>query len=225
MESINFVGALTLGIMGAGHCMAMCGGIISTLSMVTGADESAGRRHLFLYQFGRIFSYSLIGAIAGSLGFLLDKATTLPFLQVFSGTLLIAMALYISIVWMVLSSLERIGKILWNRISPLSKKLLPVKNNKQALLLGALWGWLPCGLVYTSLAYAITLSDSVQSSLFMLAFGLGTLPATLVLGEANKKLKKQLNSPVARYLLAVLFFSWGCFTLYSALFTQVGHHH
>ncbi len=225
MESINFVGALALGIMGAGHCMAMCGGIISTLSMVAGDDESASRRHLLLYQFGRIFSYSVIGAIAGSLGFLLEQTTTLPLLQVISGILLISMALYISKVWMVLSSLERIGKILWDKISPLSKKLLPVKSNKQALLLGILWGWLPCGLVYTSLAYAITLGNSAQSALFMLAFGLGTLPATLVLGEANKKFRKQLNSAIARYSLAFLFFVWGCFTLYSALFSQVGHHH
>ena len=136
------------------------------------------------------------------------------------------MGLYVSRIWLGLSYLEKIGKHLWNKISPLSGRLLPVTRFRQALLLGALWGWLPCGLVYTSLGYAMTLAKPTESALYMLLFGVGTLPATLAAGAASNSLKKMLNSPWARGIFAVAFITFGIYTLIQLSSSgQHSHHH
>jgi sulfite exporter TauE/SafE len=225
VETINIFGALLLGLMGAGHCMAMCGGIISTLSLSSPSDNSKNKHFLLYYQVGRIFSYTVIGIVAGSFGLLVNEISPIPILKALSGVLLIGMAFYISKIWMALSCLEKMGKRLWDKISPLSKNLLPLKNWRQAFILGTLWGWLPCGLVYTSLAFSLSIGSSIESGLFMMAFGLGTLPATLFIGVANNSLKRYLNSTTARYLISFCFLLWGVYSLYSLFVTPLAHHH
>jgi uncharacterized protein len=231
MAEFSLFGAFLLGLMGAGHCLGMCGGIISSLSMATNnsqPNETQQKQwlNISLYQLGRITSYTIFGLIAGLIGQQADELTAIPVLKILSGVLLILMGLYLSRVWMVISHLEKLGKLLWNKISPLSKKLLPVKTAKQALFLGALWGWLPCGLVYTSLGYALTAAQPINSALFMLAFGLGTLPATLLAGAASAGLKNWLSLPIVRFTTASLFIVFGLYTLYSLIQTgQMAHHH
>lgn len=217
--------AFILGLMGSGHCIGMCGGIISSLSIAT--EDKANRWYnISLYQFGRILSYSFFGLIAGIIGQQTDKLTSAPVLQVTSGILLILMGLYISRVWMIISKLEMLGKLLWNQLSRLNKNLLPVKSPRQALLLGALWGWLPCGLVYTSLGYALTAANPVKSSLFMLFFGLGTLPATLAAGAASVGLKSWLNQTIVRISVGIIFIIFGIYTLYPLFLNpDMSHHH
>lgn len=226
-ETVLF-SAFVLGLMGASHCIGMCGGIISSLSIAT--DH---RRNKWLniasYQLGRILSYTLFGLVAGLVGQQASSLTTLPILSTLSAVLLILMGLYISRVWMLITHLEKAGKLLWNKISPFSKTLLPVKTSRQALLLGALWGWLPCGLVYSALGYALTAAHPVKSASYMLFFGLGTLPATLLAGAASTQLKSWLNLPWVRWLSALLFIGFGAFMLYS-LYWSIGdsmhqHHH
>ncbi len=226
METANILGALLLGLMGAGHCLAMCGGIISSLS-VSSASEQQQRNWYFIviYQIGRITSYTLFGAISGWLGLQFNQVSPLPILKILSGVLLIAMALYMSQTWLGLRHLEKIGKLLWNKISPLTRKLLPVTNAKQALLLGGIWGWMPCGLVYTSLGYALSLGDSLSSALFMFVFGLGTLPATILAGGASLSMKKFLNHKMVRLLSAIVFLLMGIFTLYMVFSSGGAHHH
>ncbi len=228
MDNLNLVSALLLGIMGAGHCIAMCGGIISSLSMSNQSQPIQKRAGIvFLYQLGRIFSYSLIGLAGGFLGFKFSQLSQLPILELISGLLLVGMSLYVSRLWMGLSYLEKIGKLFWNKISPLSKHFLPVKTSRQAFLLGSLWGWLPCGLVYTSLSFAITMGDALYSALFMFIFGLGTLPGTLLASAAGLSLKHFLNHIVVRYLISICFLIFGVITLNSAFesWTGNGHHH
>lgn len=226
MESINLFGALLLGLMGAGHCLAMCGGIISSLSVTSVADVGKKNWHfIIIYQIGRITSYTLFGAFAGWLGLQFSHLSPLPILKILSGILLIIMALYMSHIWMGLRYLEKVGKLLWNKISPLTRRLLPVTNAKRALLLGSLWGWLPCGLVYTSLGYALSLGDSLSSASFMLMFGLGTLPATLLAGGASLTLKHFLNHKLVRLISALVFLLMGIFTLYMVFTSGNGHHH
>jgi uncharacterized protein len=223
MES-TLASAILLGLMGASHCLAMCGGIISSLSIVT-REQSRRWPLVVSYQLGRISCYTLFGLAFGWLGFHTNQLSPLPVLQVLSGVLLILMGLYISRLWMAISYLERAGKLVWNKISPLSKPLLPVTNSRQAILLGALWGWLPCGLVYTALGYALTTASPVNSALFMLFFGLGTLPATLLAGAASLRLKSWLNHPVVRNISALLFIGLGVYSLLSLLLTGETHHH
>lgn len=224
MNEISLIGAFLLGLMGAGHCIGMCGGIISTLSLATNNDQSKWYS-ITSYQFGRIMSYSVFGLLSGLIGQQAETLTVLPILKIISGILLILMGLYISRVWMVISQLEKAGKYVWDKISPLSSRLLPVKSLKQAFLLGALWGWLPCGLVYTSLAYALTAANPVNSMLFMLAFGIGTLPATLTVGAASSSLKTWLNTKAMRWLAAVIFITIGSYMLYGLLAGDISHHH
>lgn len=226
METVNLLGALLLGLMGAGHCLAMCGGIISSLSVTSAADTEKKNWHfIVVYQLGRITSYSFFGAIAGWFGLQFSHLSPLPFLKVLSGVLLIIMALYISQWWMGLRYLENAGKLLWNIISPLTKRLLPVTNTSSAFLLGGLWGWLPCGLVYTSLGYALSLGDTLSSATFMLVFGFGTLPATILAGGASLSLKHFLNHKLVRLLSSLIFLLMGIFTLYMVFFAGGHHHH
>jgi len=224
VESVNLISAFVLGLMGAGHCFAMCGGIISTLSVSTGAAQSTKNwSAIIIYQLGRISSYTLFGAIAGWFGYQFNTISPLPILKVVSGILMIAMALYLSNLWQGIQHLERIGKLIWNKISPFSKKLLPVKNIRQAFLLGTLWGWLPCGLVYTSLGYALSLGNSLSSAGFMLFFGIGTLPATLLAGATSLTMKSFLTNVIVRYTSVLLFLLIGIYTLYT-VFENPGNH-
>jgi uncharacterized protein len=225
LESVNLVGAMLLGLMGAGHCLAMCGGIISTLSISSNGHQAGTNWLLVLvYQLGRISSYTLFGLFAGWLGLQFKLLSSLPILQIISSILLIAMGLYISRIWMGLSYLEKLGKKLWNLISPLAKHFLPVVSPRQAFALGCLWGWLPCGLVYTSLGYALSLGNSIQSALFMLIFGLGTLPATLLAGSTSLGLKQFLNNKTVRTIVAIGFILFSIYTLVT-LFSSPTHLH
>ena len=224
MDNITYFGGFILGLMGAGHCLAMCGGIISSLSISSGTPTKKNWSFIVTYQIGRISSYTIFGAIAGWLGLQFNHVSPLPILKILSGVLLIAMALYMSHLWMGLSYLEKVGKLVWNKISPLTKKLLPATNHKQVIFLGALWGWLPCGLVYTSLGYALSLGNIFSSSAFMLMFGLGTLPATILAGGASLSLKVFLNHQVVRVVSSLMFLGMGIFTLYM-VFVGGGHGH
>jgi len=226
MENINYFSAILLGLLGAGHCLAMCGGIISTLSVSSQTNKDARNwQYILLYQFGRILSYSLFGGVAGWLGLQLNLSVSFPFLKLLSGLLLILMALYISNLWRGLTYLEHAGKLIWNQISPLAKYVLPVTSRSKAFILGSLWGWLPCGLVYTALGYALSLGDSVSAATFMFIFGVGTLPATIFAGAASVSLKIFLNRAWFRYGGAMLLFLMGIYTIYTIFFTASTHHH
>jgi len=225
MDNFNIASAVLLGLMGAGHCLAMCGGIISSLS-ITSVDGQSQKKwcYIVVYQIGRIGSYSAFGATAGWMGLQVNQLMPIPILKILSGLLLIAMALYVSRHWFGLNQLEKLGKILWKLISPLSKTLLPVTSTRKAFLLGSVWGWLPCGLVYTALGYAIALGDSFNSSLFMFFFGIGTLPATLLAASASLKLKSFLNNTLVRNSTALVFLLMGIFTLYQVVILVPMHH-
>jgi len=217
--------AFVLGLLGAGHCLGMCGGIITSLSMASGKDKTEWS-FVGLYQVGRLSSYSAFGLLAGLLGSQLESLTSFPLLKLISAALLILMGLYLSRLWMAIGLLEKLGSRLWARISPIASQLLPVRSRKQALLLGALWGWLPCGLVYTSLGYAIATANALTSALFMLFFGLGTLPATLAAGAGSNALKTWLNKPFIRYFIAVILISFGGLLLLQILSTElITQHH
>ena len=238
LASLNLLSAILLGLLGAGHCMAMCGGIIASLSMSLDVDGNTtqlgarigrpkAKRHwpkLVGYQLGRIISYTVFGLLAGWLGYGIQGASPLPILKLLSASLLIAMGLYISRLWMGLSVLEKGGKYLWKYVSPLSRFVLPVRSPAQAFALGTLWGWLPCGLVYTALGYALALGDALSAALFMLAFGIGTLPSTLSLGALGGQLKQLLNRPTVRGVSALIFVLFGLWNLY-ALYSGTPHHH
>ena len=206
----SILSAFLIGLMGSSHCMGMCGGISTALGFQTQQKDT----RLISYNIGRIFTYGLIGFIAGFIGSEVSLALPLlgPVLRTIAGLLLITMGLYLAGWWMGLSKLETLGQNLWRHIQPIAAKLLPVTSHPQAFSLGLLWGFLPCGLVYSTLGWALATAEPKASALLMLAFGLGTLPAMLVTGFAGKQVLAFLRGKKARALAAIIMIALGLLT-------------
>lgn len=215
--------AFLVGILGSVHCFGMCGGISSALSFAISPEHRQRRVWVVLfYNLGRIGSYCAMAAIAGLLGSQIAAAGGWPVLRVITAILLCLMGLYVSGWWRVLVQLERVGALIWKRIEPFGRSLMPVKTFWQAAALGALWGWLPCGLVYSALALAMSMGEPLLSSLSMLGFGLGTLPALLVSGLLAEKIKYFTQSRSLRSIAGILLIGFGLWTAYFA-FGHAGH--
>lgn len=218
-NALSFTSAVIIGLVGAVHCLGMCGGIIGALSQMPQLpSRKLGARLsvLLLYNAGRIFSYTLAGIVVGLFGMGLEKslADIAPILRIFAGAMMLAMGLYISGWWSGLRLLENLGnRLLWKRLLPLGKGLTPLRHVWQALLLGMLWGWLPCGLVYSTLSLALVWADWQQSALIMLGFGLGTLPAMLLSGSVAQQFKPKLQQTSTRRLAAVVVIGFGLWTM------------
>jgi hypothetical protein len=182
--------ALLVGLFGAPHCGAMCGGIAGSLTLGLPPERRAGLGRQLPYQLaynsGRIASYTLAGAIAGALGTLVSVAAGpqwLPLvLRLLAGGLVVGMGLYVAGWWPGLAQLERVGLPVWRWLEPLGRRLFPVDSVPKAAGLGLVWGWLPCGMVYLVLIQALTTGSPGEGALLMAAFGAGTLPALLGIG-------------------------------------------
>lgn len=214
---IDFFAAFVIGLLGSGHCIAMCGGITTMLSSaINNKSEQSSKLPLVLaYNFGRIATYSLIGAIAGFTGSLAIKNIGLPLsiLRMVAGVFLILLGLYIGRWFMLLNKIEQLGKGLWKYLSPLSKKFIPIKQTKHALALGAIWGWLPCGLVYSTLTWSLASGSLISGALTMFFFGLGTLPALLTVSLGAVSIKSLLLNNIFRKLMALMLIVYGLITL------------
>ncbi|MEH6579202.1 MAG: sulfite exporter TauE/SafE family protein [Amphritea sp.] len=212
-ESVTALTAILLGLLGSAHCLGMCGGISGAVSM--GIDKR-NRNPLILllgFNFGRITSYSLAGALVGALGWLIKSPEVGIILRTLAGLILIMMGLYVAQIWRGLSYIERVGNLLWQRIQPLSRQLLPVNSAGQAMLLGGLWGWLPCGLVYSTLIWSATADDWKLSALMMACFGLGTLPAMLATGLLARQVQNLLRSRKTQIIAGMLIIVFGVYTI------------
>lgn len=224
MPETALITALLLGFFGSVHCVPMCGGIVGILSQASGQTGTQAKMVTSLaYNAGRISSYTLMGLVVGSLGQLLFSAveghTLLPYAQWLSAAFMLAFGLYLLGWHNILAVLEKMGHRLWKRIEPLGKGLLPINTAPKAYRFGLVWGWLPCGLVYSTLAWALASGDVLQGGLLMLAFGLGTLPMLLVLGLASSKLGAIQRSAVSRRIAGGLIIA---FAVYHAL-TPMDH--
>jgi hypothetical protein len=156
----------------------------------------------------------------GALGFyfsgLLPVQLAQRVLLTFAGLFLILMGLYLAGWWNTLSQVERAGAVLWRRIEPLGRGLLPVRSVRQGVLLGLLWGWLPCGLVYSALVWTVSAGGALEGALLMLAFGLGTLPNLLLMGAAAAQLGRWVRRPAVRSLAGILVILFGVLLLFEA---------
>ncbi|MDH0141452.1 sulfite exporter TauE/SafE family protein [Aquipseudomonas alcaligenes] len=204
--------ALILGLLGGGHCLGMCGGLMGALTLAIPPDQRARRLRLLLaYNLGRILSYAAAGLLIGLAGWAVASSPAAMLLRVLAGLLLIAMGLYLAGWWSGLTRIEAVGRHLWRHLQPVASRLMPVSSLPRALLLGAVWGWLPCGLVYSTLLWASSQGSPGESALLMLAFGLGTWPVLLATGMAAERLTALLRRRgvrVAGGLLVILFGIW-----------------
>lgn len=206
--------ALILGLLGGGHCLGMCGGLMGALTLAIPKEQRQRRFRLLLaYNLGRICSYALAGLLLGLAGWAVASSPLALGMRVVAGLLLISMGLYLAGWWSGLTRIEGVGRGLWRHIQPVANRLLPVSSWPRALLLGALWGWLPCGLVYSTLLWAASQGDAVDSALLMLAFGLGTWPVLLATGLAAERTSALLRKRGVRVAGGVLVILFGLWTL------------
>jgi sulfite exporter TauE/SafE len=187
--------AFLIGLLSALHCFGMCGGIVGALTMSLHPDKRQGTisllQYTLSYNLGRLLSYVLAGIIVGALGqailsIIPDIGGMLlrPLLMVF----VILLGFYIGGWLPRLSLIEKLGQPIWRILQPIGMKYLPVKKVHHAFIFGLIWGWLPCGLVYYALVMAFAQNGIIDSVLFMLFFGLGTLLPMLLAGVLAGKL-------------------------------------
>ena len=200
------------GLLGGGHCMGMCGGIVTALTLNLPAGQQRWKIMLS-YNSGRILSYVTVGVLLGGLAEAgLSLLATRPAqlaLLVLANLMLIAMGLYLAGLSSAITTLEKIGRPVWTKLQPLLARLLPVRSAKSALLAGMLWGWLPCGLVYSASLSALASGKALQGGLLMLAFGLGTLPNLLLMGVFADTLRQFIQQKPVRLLAGLLVAGMG----------------
>lgn len=217
MPDSGYLALFLVGLLGGTHCVGMCGGIVGALSMGGPARWS---RHL-AYNVGRVLSYAMAGAIAGALGAaslgLEGQVPVRLVLYFLANLMLVALGLYLLGVTRTLAFSERLGQHLWRRLQPLTRKFLPARSVAQAFPLGLLWGWLPCGLVYSALASALTAGSSGRGALLMLAFGLGTLPNLLLAGIVLARMNEFVRRPSVRIFSGLLVLGFGLYGLLGLL--------
>lgn len=206
--------ALVLGLLGGGHCLGMCGGLMGALTLAIPPEQRGRRLRLLLaYNLGRILSYATAGLLLGLAGWAVASSPAAQALRVLAALLLIAMGLYLAGWWSGLTRIEALGRGLWRHIQPVATRLLPVSSLPRALLLGALWGWLPCGLVYSTLLWAASQGNAGYSAALMIAFGLGTWPILLATGLAAERVNVLLRKRSVRVAGGVLVMLFGLWTL------------
>ncbi|QOL25048.1 sulfite exporter TauE/SafE family protein [Thalassotalea sp. LPB0316] len=214
--SFDYLSAFVVGLLGAGHCLGMCGGITGMLTNAIGPDASHQKLKLVVgYHLGRLSSYGLIGAIVGFSSSLAVKSGGINanFLHILSAIFLILLGFYIAQWWQVVGKIELIGKKLWQYIAPLAKHFLPVRTPLQALGLGALWGWLPCGLVYSMLTWALASGSAMNGGLILICFGLGTLPALISMSYGIDYVQSLMRNSLLRKCTGLAMIAYGGYTL------------
>ncbi|MDP6103530.1 MAG: sulfite exporter TauE/SafE family protein [Gammaproteobacteria bacterium] len=206
-----------MGLLGGVHCLGMCGGVVALLNAGLDGDIRLNRSktssfHLY-YNFGRVLSYVLIGAVFGLIGDLLSIALQMSVfdkvLRLFSGVLMVMVGLYIANWSSSIQILEKIGAKVWVKLQPLISKLLPINKPKSAFVVGLVWGGMPCGLVYGALSFAILSASSLDGGVIMLAFGIGTLPSLFLMAGFSAQIGHLSNNLLARRISGVLIIVLG----------------
>jgi uncharacterized protein len=229
--AITLSAAALAGIAGSGHCFGMCGGLAGALALRTRSQEgsAAALRRALLHHIGRLGGYALAGAACGFFGASLGAALDLPrlavFLRVASAVTLMLIALRILFGWNAFVWLERLGARFWRKLQPLARRAGGNDDAGHALLLGLLWGWLPCGLVYSMLLFSILTGEAARGAAVMAAFGLGTLPSMLASSMIFAQLHQHLRRHWPRAITGILLLVFAAWLAWTSLPSQPGGHH
>lgn len=230
MNIESLTAAFLVGLLGGTHCIGMCGGIVGALSSgLTGQLRESRWRYLaaqLAYNAGRIGSYAFAGLLAGAFAARVAETGILegqPVGRYLAAAIMILFGIYLAGWWRTLLLLEKAGARLWKYLEPLGRRWLPVRHAGQAFLLGLVWGWLPCGMVYAALAMAMASGTAVGGAATMLAFGLGTLPTLLTVGLAYNALRRFLQHPGVRTVAGILVMLLGLVLLLGGAGGHEGH--
>ena len=222
MVEFSLVAVFLVGLLSGVHCLGMCGSIVGVFTAQVPKDAARWPFHL-AYSSGRITSYAMAGALVGAVGqaglLMRDAVPVQHLLFTLSSLMLVVLGLYLAGVWGAVRQLERLGGGLWKHLQPYTTRLLPVNTVPRALGLGGLWGWLPCGLVYSVLLTALASGNAMRGALIMLAFGLGTLPNLLAIGLFWEGIKGWVQSPRVRLTAGLLVAMFGVYGLVKVGYT------
>ena len=232
-DPLTLTSAFLLGFFSTMHCVGMCGGIIGALSLSLPVDIRNQKPRLFsyvlTYNTGRIISYGAAGLIAGAIGAGVLQSAGFEqghtVLRSIGVTMMVAIGLYLSGWLPQLASVEKIGTPLWRRLEPIGRRLVPVASLSRALAYGLIWGWLPCGMVYFVLVWALTAGSAIDGALTMIAFGLGTLPTLLTAGFMTSWITRFAHSARARQVVGLLIIAMAIGSLFIPMEGHHQHHH
>lgn len=234
MSGISLFPVFLVGLLGSVHCAGMCGGIVGALSLAPSARKpfpvavihtrspvaTGAMARVLAYNGGRLFSYAGAGALAGALGAGATSLTGLATAQLaalwLANLMLVALGLHLMNAWRGLTLLEAAGQGLWRRLQTLMGAILPLDSLSKVLMLGALWGWLPCAMVYSVLVTAMLSGSAASGAAVMLAFGLGTLPMLLALGGAGAGARAAMGRRGVRVAAGLLVLGFGVLGLWRA---------
>ncbi|MDZ4202100.1 MAG: sulfite exporter TauE/SafE family protein [Gallionella sp.] len=226
MSDFSVLAVFMVGLLGGVHCLGMCGSIVGIFTSQVPKEHARWPFHL-AYSSGRIASYALAGALVGAIGqaglLMRDAVPVQHLLFALSSLMLVMLGLYLAGLWGAVRHIENLGAGLWKHLQPYTVKLLPVNTVPRALGLGALWGWLPCGLVYSVLVAALASGSAVQGGLIMAAFGLGTLPNLLAIGLFWETAKGWVQSPRVRLAAGLAVTGFGLYGLVKVSYTFYVH--
>ena len=229
-DPVTFTSAFLLGFFSTMHCIGMCGGIIGALSLSLPVEVRNNKPKLFSfvlsYNIGRLTSYSIAGLIAGAVGTTVLQSTGFDqghaILQGIGISMMVAIGIYLTGWLPQLATVEKIGIPVWKRLEPISRRLVPVASIPKAIAYGLIWGWLPCGLVYFVLIWALTAGDAMHGALIMLAFGAGTLPTLITAGFMTSWLTRFARSTRARQVVGIIIIVMALGSLFIPM--EHGHH-
>ncbi|MBK9219850.1 MAG: sulfite exporter TauE/SafE family protein [Uliginosibacterium sp.] len=219
MPDPGYLAVFVLGLLGGTHCIGMCGGIVSALSIPSASAGPIWPRQL-AYNLGRITTYAMLGVLAGAVG-----SASLVFnhylpvqltLYVLANCMMIGMGLHLMGLPQAFLPLEKLGQRLWRRVLPLSQPFMRGQSAAKAYPLGVLWGLLPCGLTYGVLSTALMSGSALRGGALMLSFGVGTLPNLLLAGVLLARYGKLIRSKLFRTAAGVLVMSFGVYGLVRA---------
>lgn len=228
MDSINLLTIISIAFLGSfGHCIGMCGGIVlaySTIKIEPASSKVSKTIAHLLYNFGRVFTYTILGAMFGALGGVV----------VFSNTANAAL-LIIAGVAMILAGLSLMGKIKFLTIIEHSisssnfykksfQKILHSKSNVSFFILGMLNGLLPCGFVYFFAITAASTASPFYGALVMFIFGVSTIPAMFSLGFLSSLASAANFRNMMMSLSSVAVILYGTFTIYNG-YTYLSNPH
>jgi hypothetical protein len=220
---ITAAAATLAGLAGSGHCLAMCGGMAGALGMRAGQSAKNAAQRIYnasLYHVGRLGGYALAGGLCGLIGsstqWLQHGSQWMSVLRVAGGILILLVAARIALRWNLLGGLERLGARFWILLRPLAARQVTASGPLSSLTLGLLWGWLPCGLVYSMLLFAAMSQSATAGAAILFAYGVGTLPAMLGASLFAGQMQRVLNQPTWRVGTALLLVAFGLWTIVAA---------
>jgi uncharacterized protein len=223
---LSISAALAAGLAGSAHCAAMCGGIAAVVGANVGTGSRRSPAAALLFNGARLASYAVAGAgLAATVGSL-AAAAPIPqlalVLRLAAALVLAGLAVRLAAGRDLLGA-ERLGTLAWTRLRPVLGRAARLPPLVRPAALGALWGFMPCGLVYSVLLVAAATGRPLTAAATMLAFGAGTLPAMVGLTLGGATLGGWLRQPATRRAGGILILAAAVWTFAAPLVPAATH--